>query len=228
MEKKLVVLEKSPLFKGITAGDTTAILGCLGGVRKKYQKGEYIYNYGDKIDSVGLVLTGGVDLIEDDYWGNQNIIAMVEPGETFGEAYACVDKEVMGVTVQASAKDTEILFLNIKRMLTTCSSACVFHAKLLHNLVGLIAAKNLQMHAKLSYLVQRSTRKKLLAYLHGVSKKAGALSFTIPFNRQQLADYLSVDRSALSSELAKMQSEGLLQFEKNNFSLSEVADVNHD
>lgn len=228
MEKNLAILEKSPLFKGITEGDTSAILGCLGGVRKKYQKGEYIYSYGDRVDSVGLVLAGGVNLIEDDYWGNQNIIAVVEPGETFAEAYACVDKEDMGVTVQAAARDTEILFLNIKRMLTTCSSACVFHAKLLHNLVGLIAAKNLQMHAKLSYLVQRSTRKKLLAYLHAASKKAGALSFTIPFNRQQLADYLSVDRSALSSELAKMQSEGLIQFEKNSFTLTEVAEGNHD
>lgn len=211
-------LKRSKLFSGIDEKELGAMISCLSAEKRKYKRGEYILRYGDPVGVIGLVTTGSVDVIKEDYWGNRNIVAVILPGQTFAESYACAGDVPLGVSVQA-AQDSEMLFMNIQRILTTCSSACAFHARLIRNLVSLLAQKNLMMNEKLTYLAQRNTREKLLSYLSAESMRQHSSGFSIPFDRQQLADYLSVDRSAMSNELSKMRKEGILQYEKNHFLL---------
>ena len=210
------LLPTTTLFSGLSLQECEQVLQCLGVYKKKYAKNTFIYHAGDKQAQLGLVLEGSVQVLRDDYWGNENIVTVLEAGDTFAESYACVPQLSLGVSVQARTP-AAILFVNLQKLLTPCGKACPFHQRLVQNLVGLVAAKNVVLQEKLSYLTQRTTRQKLLAYLSAVSRKQQAAQFTIPLNRQQLADFLSVDRSALSSELSKLRREGVLEFTKNKF-----------
>ena len=213
----IAVIMSSDLFRGVGEKETESMLGCLSAERKEYEKGSYIYQYGDMVDAIGLVTEGTANVINEDYWGNRNIVAVIQPGETFAESYAGVGIPI-GVSVQCLEK-TQVIFLNIRKVLTTCSSACAFHTRLIQNLITLLASKNLLMNEKLTYLTRRNTRDKLLAYLSTESMKKKSASFSIPFDRQQLADFLSVDRSAMSGELSRMQKEGIISYKKNQFTL---------
>ena len=213
----IAVIMHSDLFQGVGEKETESMLGCLSAERKTYEKGAYIYRHGDRIDTIGLITAGTANVINEDYWGNRNIVTVIEPGETFAESYAGVGLPI-GVSVECLEK-TQVIFLNIRRVLTTCSSACAFHTRLIQNLITLLASKNLLMNEKLMYLTRRNTRDKLLAYLSAESMKKKSASFSIPFDRQQLADFLSVDRSAMSGELSRMQKEGIISYKKNQFTI---------
>jgi CRP-like cAMP-binding protein len=217
-EKDSAVLRRSQLFSGIGEKEIAQMLGCLSAERRKYGKDEFVFRCGESVGSVGFVLSGGVNVVKEDYWGNRNIVAAVPPGETFAESYACAGGVPLGVSVQAS-QDSEVLLMDLRKILTVCSSACVFHARLVRNLVSLLASRNLLMNEKLTHLTQRSTREKLLSYLSAESARRHSPEFEIPFDRQELADYLSVDRSAMSNELSKMRAEGILEYRRNRFRL---------
>lgn len=219
MEKKyLELLKRSKLFAGTKVEEISAMLTCLSAVTRKYKAGSYVYRFGEKINTVGMVLAGRVEVIKEDYWGNKNIVSVINPGMAFAESYACTADAPMGVSVEA-VEDSTVLLMDVKRILNVCSSSCVFHSKLISNMVASIASNNLMINEKLSIMTQRSTRKKLLQYFSAESMRQGSPSFVIPFDRQQLADYISVDRSAMSSELSRMKKEGLLEFSKNHFRL---------
>ena len=210
------ILKQTEVFQDMKTADIEAILSCMAANTKKYAKDSFVLNFGDTITSLGIVLSGQVNVIMEDYWGNRNIITMIKEGMTFAESYACAENVPLRVSVQA-AEDTEVLWMDVKKILTVCSSSCAFHNSLIRNLVTLLATKNLIMNHKLTFLTQRSTREKLLAYLYSQSKSRGSNAFSIPFDRQQLADFLSVDRSAMSNELSKLRNEGILEFNKNHF-----------
>ncbi len=210
------ILKQTEVFQDMKTADIEAILSCMAANTKKYAKDSFVLNFGDTITSLGIVLSGQVNVIMEDYWGNRNIITMIKEGMTFAESYACAENVPLRVSVQA-AEDTEVLWMDVKKILTVCSSSCAFHNSLIRNLVTLLATKNLIMNNKLTFLTQRSTREKLLAYLYSQSKSRGSNAFSIPFDRQQLADFLSVDRSAMSNELSKLRNEGILEFNKNHF-----------
>ena len=210
---------KSPLFKGIGEEDLASLLSCLAARERRWQKGEFVLRAGDEVDSLGLVLDGRCHIVREDFWGNRNIVAEVGPGEIFAESYACAAGARLTVSVLAVERSS-ILFLNAGRLLAACPSACPFHTRLIRNLVSVLARKNLLMNEKLTHVTQRSTREKLLSYLSSASQRRGAPSFEIPFNRQELADYLSVERSAMSAELGKMQNDGLIEVKKNHFHLN--------
>ncbi|MDD2958551.1 MAG: Crp/Fnr family transcriptional regulator [Lachnospiraceae bacterium] len=214
----LAAIKKSPLFSGVTEKEMEAMLGCLSVTTSSYEKNQFIFRFGEEINSMGMVLTGCVHILQEDFWGNRNILSEVGPGELFGEVYACMPGAVLNVNALAS-EPAVILFLDVRHVLTTCSSSCEFHTRLIRNLMSVLAGKNLKMNEKLTHMAQRTTREKLLSYLSSQAVRKGSSSFDIPFNRQQLADYLSVDRSAMSNELGKMQAEGLLLFERNHFVL---------
>ena len=211
-------LKKTSLFRGAAEDELPTLLGCLTPSYRDYAKGEMILRQGEDISAVGMVLTGRAHVIEEDFWGNRNILADVWPGELFGESYAFLPGELLRVSVVAE-EASRIMLLDSKRMLEICSSACRFHTRLVQNILAETARKNLSLTQKLSHMSKRSTREKLLSYLSGQSLAAGSESFDIPFNRQQLADYLCVDRSAMSNELCKMRDEGLLTFDRSNFHL---------
>lgn len=219
MKKYIEILKKTKLFAGIGDGDIEAMLGCLGATVRSFKKGEYIFHEGERIQFITVLLEGCILVQRDDYWGNRSIINRIGVGEMFGEAYATPGSgELLNDVV--AIEDSTVIFFDVLRILTVCPSACRFHSLTVQNLVCAISEKNRSLVAKLGYMSSRSTRVKLLAYLSDEAKKQHSSSFEIPFNRQQLADFLSVDRSAMSNELCKMRDEGILKFEKNKFTLT--------
>lgn len=218
MKNFLPIICSSPLFSGLAEEETEAILGCLSASQESLERQQFLLRRGDRTAAMGLVLSGSVHIIREDFWGNRNIIATAGPGELFAETYACTAGATLDVSVVA-AETARVMYLEVGRILNTCSPSCQFHERLIRNLLTVLAGKNLLLNEKLIHMAQRSTRDKLLSYLSAEAQRRGSASFTIPFNRQQLADYLSVDRSAMSNELGKMRDEGLLRFDKNSFQL---------
>lgn len=214
-------LSKTILFRGASPDEVEAMLGCLNAETRKFQRGSVIYHAGDVISSVGLVLSGSVSIENDDVWGNKSILDKAGAGQVFAETYACVPGEPLMISVVA-AETSEILFLDIGRMLHTCSNACGFHSKLIRNLLSIASQKNLNLSRRIFHTSSKSIRGRLLSYLSYQAAQNGSREFEIPFNRQQLADYLSVDRSAMSNELGKMQRDGLIRVDRNRFSLVET------
>lgn len=211
-------LTTTMLFRGMNANEAEAMLSCLGTYEKKYKKGELIYRAGDYTQNMGFVLSGGANVVVDDLWGNTTLLVHAAPGQLFAEPYACIPGEPLLVNVIASA-NTEVLFLNAAKLLRTCKNACPFHNRLVQNLLQISEQKSLSLSMRGVHTAPKSIRGRLISYLSEQAKRSGSYQFTIPFNRQQLADYLSVDRSAMSNELSKMQKEGLLHVHKNIFEL---------
>ena len=203
-------LTQTSLFSGISQADLSALLSCLAAVERRYSKGAVILAEGEPTQWMGLVMEGRAIISCADVWGKSSILGFAEPGAVFGEAYACVPGEALLISVCA-AEETRVLFLNVGKLLTVCGNACPFHARLIRNLLSISAGKNLQLSRRIFHTTPKSIRGRLLSYFSECAKKSGSLTFKLPFNRQQLADYLGVDRSAMSSELSKMQRDGLIQ-----------------
>ena len=159
-----------------------------------------------------------MQILREDYYGNRSILSVIHPAQLFAEVFVCAGLESMPVSVIA-ASDCRIMLLDCRKVLTTCQNSCVFHNRLIRNLLHIMAAKNLMLNQKLELTSRRTTREKLMTYLTQEAKHAGSNCFTIPFDRQQLADYLGVDRSAMSTELGKLKKEGRLDFHKSSFKL---------
>jgi CRP-like cAMP-binding protein len=216
--KNFSALKKSPLFQGVPEDELGSLVRCLGCTFKSYGKGETVYLAGDFVRELGIVVSGRVHLIKDDAWGNSNIITEVTEGGMFAEAVVCGGVGVLPVTVTAAA-DAEVMFVDFQRVITTCTSACVFHTLLIRNMIGVFARKNIMLTGKMEHITKRTTREKLLSYLSEQSKLRESKSFEIPFDRQDLADYLSVERSALSAEMSRLKAEGVIDYRKNHFEL---------
>lgn len=215
-------LSETILFEGASAGETEKMLNCLGAGEKNYDKGEVIYHAGDIVHSMGLVLSGCVNVESDDLWGNKSILNHIEKGQIFAETYACIPDEPMMVNVVAQEASV-VLFINAGRLLSTCPNACTYHSRLVRNLLSATARKNLNLSRRILHTSSKSIRGRLISYLSFQAARQGSHHVTIPFNRQQLADYLGVDRSAMSKELGRMQKDGLLTVNKNAFCLLEHA-----
>lgn len=218
MKKYIPVLKRTKLFSGVTEDEISAMLGCLQAKLYSYKKGEYVFRQGEYIENITILLEGNLHIQNDDYWGNRSIINIIGIGEMFGEAYATPDSGVLLNDVVA-VEDSTVIFFNIRRILTVCSSTCKFHSMVVQNLFFAISEKNQKLVQKIGHMSKRSIKEKLISYLSEEAKRQNSATFTIVFNRQQLADFLSVDRSAMSKELCKMRDEGLLTFEKNKFTL---------
>jgi CRP-like cAMP-binding protein len=211
-------LANTLLFRGTSAEEVKHMLNCLSAYEKTYKKGETILQAGSTTENIGLLLNGGVNIEIDDAWGGNTILSHVKPGQLFAETYACIPGEPLLVNVRASEKST-VLFMNAARVMTTCAHSCMYHNKLIQNLLQISAQKNLNLSRRSVHTAAKSIRGRLLSYLSEQAKLAGSYEFSIPFDRQQLADYLGVERSALSNELSKMQKDQLIQVHKNDFKL---------
>lgn len=211
-------LEKvdTPLFAGIDREDLKAVLGCTGYFLASYRKGDPIALEEERIVHVGILLSGAVDMVKEDVWGNRTLLHRAKAGAVFGETFACgVDPR--SVVSFLAAEDTEVLFLPFHKTVRTCEKSCRFHQTLVENMLKILAEKNRELLFKIEVVSQKSLREKLLAYLSQQSRLAGARYFQIPLGRQELAEFLCADRSALTRELSRMKSEGLIDFEKNWF-----------
>lgn len=217
-ESAAAELPRSPLFQGIEAPSLASLLGCLQAEEKSFAKGETILRQGDQLTRVGLLVRGKAMIEHCDCWGSRSLVAALQPGDVFGESYAAAPGQALGVTVRAE-EPSAVLFLSLAKLLHTCPHTCAFHARILDNLVTLLATRNLRLNEKLTYVTRRTLREKLLAYLSAEAQKHHSAYFDIPFDRQQLADFLNADRSALSAELSRMKRDGILDCQKNHFRL---------
>ena len=218
MEASMEILKKCPLFHGVEETDLGAMLSCLGARGCEAKKGQTIFREGDPAVYVGIVLTGAIRVIREDYYGNRSIVAHMGPGEVFGESFACAGVKALPVSVVAE-EDCRYLLINCQRITVSCTNACSFHSRMIYNLLRLVAGKNLVFNQKLEITSKRTTREKLMAYLMSQAKLQGSDEFCIPYDRQALADYLEVDRSGLSVEISKLRKEGKLTCEKTRVRL---------
>ncbi len=218
MKNYFPILCSAHLFSGISEYEIDSILTCLAPKKADFPKDAFLLRAGETTDSIGLVLAGSVLIIQEDIWGNRNILSKAVPGQTFATAYACASGFALNVDVAAETPTT-VLFLSVKRILNVCPSACTHHNRIIRNLIDELAEKNLNLGKKLTDISQRTTQAKLMSYLSAEAHRCGKCEFDIPFSRQQLADYLAVDRCGMSRELTKMKRNGLLDFRKNHFVL---------
>jgi len=225
LQKYLFILKSSPFFAGMTDAEILSVLHCVDAKISEKQTGDYIFRVGESTVVMGMVLSGSVLVIQEDLWGHRNIMAKIQAGEFFGESYAATPGSVLNISVTAN-EASAIMLLNISRLLTLCPTACEHHARLIRNLVAVLSGKLLRFNDKITHMSKRSTREKLLSYLSSESIRQGRLEFHIPFDRQQLADYLCVERSAMSVELSRLQKAGVLTTNRNYFVLHEVPEEN--
>ena len=218
MQKYLPILMKTPLFRGIAKEDLLTMLGCLGARVECFDKKYTVFAEGSPARYIGILLSGEVQVMRCDYYGNRSLIGSVAPAELFAEAFACAEIETMPVSVIAT-EPSEVMLIDSAHILHTCERNCAFHRQMIFNLMKNLALKNIQVHRRAEITSKRTTREKLLSYLDMEASRAGKSAFEIPFDRQELADYLEVDRSGLSAEISKLRAEGVLESRKNWFKL---------
>lgn len=214
----ILLTVNTPLFEGICSADRSAMLGCIGYHISTFRKGDIINFEEEKIKHVGVVVEGCVDMIKEDIWGNRTMLVRSRKDDVFAETFACGSDNLSTVTFQVS-EDATILFLPFNRVMHNCTMACQFHHQLIENMVHVIANKNRDLMRKLEIVSKRTTREKLLSYLSIQAQAQQSRYFDIPLGRLELAEYLCVDRSAMTRELAKMKEEGLIDYDKNCFRL---------
>jgi len=207
---------RSPLFDGIRREDLGAMLGCLSYHLSRYKKGDPIALEQEHLRHIGIILSGAVDMVKEDLWGNKTMLVRMRRDELFGESFACGSDTLSTVTFLA-AEETEIMFIPFNKVMHTCTMACAFHHRLVENMVRLIADKNRDLMRKVEVVSKKNLREKILAYLSLQAQLHESRYFEIPLGRVELADYLCADRSALTRELGKMREEGLIDYDKNMF-----------
>lgn len=221
MEDYYSLLMKSALFKNVEERDLPHLLKCLSVHIKEYQVDSYVFSLGDTVSYVGIVLEGHVEVVKENLAGNRNIVAFLGPSHIFGEGIVCTSKRISPVSVRVR-ETTKILFIPYERIIKSCGSACTFHTHLISNMLRLLGDKNYALNHKMDILMLRGMREKLVTYLLNEAYKSNSLSFNIGPNRNELAEYLNVSRTSMCRELARMKDEGLLDYYKNSFKLTNV------
>ena len=218
MKKYLEILKKCPLFFGIGEEELLRMLHCLGAEVESFDKKDIVFAEGSEARQIGVMLSGEAESVSYDYYGNRSIINQISESELFAEAFACAESKSLPVSIEAVNR-SEVMLINCSHILHTCSNNCSFHQQMIYNLMKDLAQKTILFHRRIEVTSKRSTRDKLLAYLEIVSKEKNSRSFDVPFDRQELADYLEVDRSGLSAEISKLRKEGVLKSNKKHFEL---------
>lgn len=207
------------LFSNIDENNISALLGCLGGKLVYVKKGEFIISTGDIIENIGILVEGQLHIIKENAKGERTIISPVYPGDLFAEALCFAGNILSPLSVVADT-DAKMIIFNYKNMLRTCSESCEFHSQLIENMLQVVSLKNLHLQGRVEILSHKSIREKLMGYFN-LQMINGKNTFTIPFNREELADFLCIDRSALSRELGRMKNEGIIDFWKSEFKMLE-------
>lgn len=210
MEAYYEILSRCPLFAGISREEMPEILGCLDKRVAEIPKGDPVFLEGEPARFVGVVLSGGVQIVRDDYYGRRSVLTVVSPGGLFAEAFVCAGVDALPVSAFALQSST-VLLLDCSRVMTGCGHDCLFHSRLVFNLLQGIARKNLVLTEKIRFMSRKTTREKLMEFLLDQAKRHGSAEFTIPYDRQALADYLGVERSAMSAEIGKLKKAGWIE-----------------
>ena len=217
MELPISILQSSSLFRNMSEGDIRQLVTCFGANVRRYGKGAFLWHEGDRVRHAGIVLRGVVDAVEYRADGSGQLVARHTAGGVVGDLLMAGDRP-SPVSLQA-VEEAEVLFLPVDDILGGCASCCPCHTRLRHNLLHEAAEKFWVLRQRLNYLSEPGLRPRLLLYLRDEAKRAGSATFTIPFNRQQLADFLSVNRSAMSRELSRLAEEGIIEYYRSSFRL---------
>jgi CRP/FNR family transcriptional regulator, dissimilatory nitrate respiration regulator len=218
MEKYLNTLKNCKLFSNISEYDILKSLECLNSYVKEYKKDDIIYNISDKVNKIGIILEGSVIVSKEDSMGNRVILTKLFKSSLFGETFVCSDNQYSPVTV-ISSDDSKILFIDFNSIIYTCKNNCSFHSELIKNMLKVIANKNLLLNEKIEILSSKTTKDKLMTYLNLQKTKYNSNKFSISYNREQLADFLNLNRSNMSRELSKMKKENIIKYNKNIFEI---------
>lgn len=218
MTEFLPILKRANLFSGLSDAEITATLKCLNAAVKDFNKGDIIFADGDAADFMGVILSGEIQTQKTDYDGNANIVSKLFPADIIA-ASVCYSTENRLPFDVVCASDCTVIKLSPAHLIRPCQNACVFHNRLIQNLLNIIADRNMLLAAKINILTKRTVKEKILSFLHAQSKRTKNKRFSIALSRRQMAEYLSVNRSALSRELCNLRDEGLLEFEQNSFFL---------
>lgn len=221
MKNFITNLKQVQLFEQINEADIEPLLKCLNSNNQSFAKGDFIVSQGDNLNGIGIILSGSVDIIKEDYFGKRTIMANLNAPDMFGEVFVCAGIKIIPVSVVAST-NSQIIFIDYNRIINTCTNTCDHHSMLIQNMLKLIASKNLVLNKKIDFLLIKGLREKVATYLlerFSIKKNS---TFEIPFDRSELADFLNADRSALSRELSRMKSDGLIDYQKKNFQLIDL------
>lgn len=218
MEKYYDILSICPLFEKIGRENFGKMLRCFGARVVSVKKGAAIFHEGQAASKVGIVLSGTIHTVQDDYLGNRSILSMTGPGQLFAEGFACAGVDSLPVSMVAAA-DSQIMLIDCSHIMTLCHHACTFHNQMIRNMLCSVARSNLQLNQKIEILSKRTTREKVMAYLLSEANIQGSDSFTIPYDRQELADFLGVERSAMSTVIGKLRDDGFIKVHRRHFQL---------
>lgn len=224
MEEYIYLLKRTPLFYGIREEELYTLLRCCAAREERYEDGEAVCRMGEALGVLLILLEGEAEVCREDFWGRRETVCRLEPGDSFGEAYSCARTAALPVSVIARG-ECRAAALDYQRMTSFCSLACGFHGRMVQNLLRMVAEDRVRLENRLEHMEKRSIRDKLLSYLSRQAVNRGARSFDIPFSRRELAEYLGVDRSALSSALGRLREEGLIEFHRNRFTLLEPGEA---
>lgn len=215
----LPVLRASPFFAGFSDENILFVLNCFKAVERTSMRGDIIMHAHDNTHGKAVfIVEGNLDTVAEDFWGNENLLGRFHQGQVVGDAFTLAGRDMLPFNV-VSARRSVVLIIEFDTMLKPCEKNCEHHQQLLLNLVPVFADKVVYLLEMLNFITQRTLREKLLAYLSTQALKAGSSQFDIELDRQELANFLVADRSALSSELSRMKKEGLITFQKNHFQL---------
>ena len=221
MEKFYEVLEKNPLFANIKVAEYKVLMTCINGNIRKFSSDDYIFLAGSEISYVGIVLTGAIEIIKENPAGARLIMDVLGPANIFGEGIVCTKARIAPVSVRIK-EAAQILFIPFERIIKTCGNACNFHFQLIQNMMMILGEKNFRMNSKIELLMLKGMREKLATYLIHEFQKNNSRSFDIVLNRNELAEYLNVSRTAMSRELGRMKDEGLLDYYQNSFKILDL------
>ena len=209
------------IFDNIAQENREAMLKCINAYTKEFTKGDFVLSSEDSPMLMGVLQRGSVHMVTEDMWGSRSLLCMLEPGDLMGETFACAREENYTIRYQA-VSDCQVLFMDFGRVMHTCDMMCAFHHRLIENMVKMIAAKNLEFIKKIDVMSKMHMREKILTLLSQYAAAAGSQTFVMPMGRVRMAEYLCVDRSAMSRELAKMAEEGLIEFERSRFTIKRM------
>lgn len=216
--KNILVFKDIPLFRGLCEDDILKIMPCLGVIIKKYEKNQTVFYEGESATKFGIVLSGSVRLEKEDYSGNRNIIGIIKKSNLFAEAYACCENIKYPISY-ITGEPSEIMIIESAKIHSSCINSCEIHKILIRNLLKIVSSKNIMLNRKIEIMSKRTTKEKIMAYLYSEAENADSNIFTIPFDRQALADYLGVERSAMSAEIGKLRDAGIIDVDKSCFKI---------
>lgn len=220
-QEQVRIISRISLFRGIHEEEIAAMLDCMKPRALKFAKNDLIAAEGDGLDSIGIILKGEAAVSKENAAGGRVVLTLLGQGDIFGEMAAFSNRPKWPATVQAQ-EHCEVFFLPAEKIVGGCEKACPWHRTLIRNLLGLISERALMLNKKVEYLTIKSMRGKISTFLLEQYRRTGDKNILLPFNRNELADFLNVSRPSMSRELCKMRDEGVIDFHLSAFRLLDI------